>query len=90
MARRFIPGTTAESILQENHEVRARGGARPLSFGQLTLSIPNADLARIKAANPELSSPDKEIQIRAWKRFADSPAGRPYLVTRPRYVRGFG
>ncbi len=73
-------------ILQHNREVMLRGGSRTGSFGKVELCIPVLELENLKRRNPELASQDKEIRLKAWKRFIKTTEAKPWKVSQPRYT----
>jgi hypothetical protein len=73
------------AILDHNREVMAAGGSRTASFGKVELCIPELELRKLKRRYPDLASPDKEIRLKAWKRFIQTAEAKPWKVSQPRY-----
>lgn len=73
------------AILDHNKEVMASGGSRTTSFGKVELCIPEVELHRLKKRYPDLGSPDKEIKLKAWKRFIGTAEAKPFKVSQPKY-----
>lgn len=74
----FQPST--DSILGTAQRVRNDGGAQTTSWGRAELSIPYLDYMLLVKRNPLLNAPDREIQKRAWQRFANSSEARKYRL----------
>ena len=69
------------SRILRGNAVLANMPARDMSgIGRIQLRIPDQDLAALYRKYPELAAPDKEIQKRAWARFAKSSESQPYRV----------
>lgn len=55
-------------------------------FGGIALTIPELDMAVIRAMFPEVASPDATERTKAWQRFAKSPLSEPYRINK--IIRG--
>jgi hypothetical protein len=64
------------------YELRKRGGAAPMDFGVVELSIPTLDYEVITRRYPDLVSPDAEISKRAWDKFIQSSESSIYKTRR--------
>ncbi len=73
-------------ILDHNNEVMAQGGSRTGSFGKVELCIPELELYNLKKRYPDLESKDKEIRVKAWKKYIATAEARPWKVSQNRYV----
>lgn len=74
------------AVLDHNREVMLDGGSRTGSFGKVELRIPELVLQKLKRKYPELDSGDREIKVKAWKKFIRSSEAKPWKVSRPRYT----
>jgi len=73
-------------ILKHNQEMLDAGGSQSGSFGKVELCIPFLVLEKLKRKYPDLKSPDREIRVKAWKRFISTAEARPWKVSRDKYV----
>lgn len=72
-------------ILKHNQEVMDRGGSRTGSFGKVELCIPELELRNLKRRYPDLASKDREIKVKAWKKFLGTAEAKPWKVSQPKY-----
>lgn len=78
------------ALLKSNQAIRKGTHPKPrhLDDGEVTLRIPTADMKVLDRLFPDLVSPDRELQLAAWKKLRHSPIGERYLVQRtPRQVK---
>lgn len=72
-------------ILDHNREIMAAGGYRSTGHGMTELCIPELELIKLKRRYPDLASQDKDIRVKAWKRFIGSTEAKPWRVGSRRY-----
>ena len=72
-------------VLDHNKAVMAEGGSRTGSFGKFELCIPELELANIKRRFPDLTSPDMQIRVKAWKKYIRMAESKPWRVSQRRY-----
>lgn len=73
-------------ILKHNQEMLDAGGSQSGSFGKVELCIPFLVLEKLKRKYPDLKSQDREIRLKAWKRFISTAEAKPWKVSRDKYV----
>ena len=73
-------------ILDHNRKIMAQGCSRTTSFGKVELCIPELELYNIKARFPDMASPDRDIKLKAWKKYLRMAESKPWRVSVPKYV----
>jgi hypothetical protein len=69
------------AILDRNQDLRNNPGAlNDLSFGRLSMSMPELDWEHWKKTYPDLASPDTGIMNAALAKFMATSEAAPYLV----------
>lgn len=71
-------------ILELNQAMRKQDqvGGVPDDWGYVALNIPIPDMRALQLRYPDLASIDREIQLKAWKKFIASPESEPYKLRR--------
>lgn len=78
------PNHERAALLESLARARADTNTRPATggdpdpIGYMALAIPPLDYAVITRRFPDLVSKDKEISLKAWKKFCRSPESLPY------------
>lgn len=81
-----VPGGPAQGnperrqILEQAHQLRVDGIRPGTPWAGSELMIPELDYYVLVRRFPDLSSPDSEIRLKAWKRFLATSAADPYRV----------
>ena len=77
-----------DRILDDLSEIRKSPDAlRNLEWAGWELSIPELHFHRLVQKYPELQAPDREICLKAWKRFLGTSEADPYRVRDRRRLR---
>ena len=74
-------------IIEHNNELMLRGGSRTGLFGKIELCIPELELYNLKRRFPDLASHDRDIRVKAWRKYIRLAESRPWRVSKSkRYV----
>ena len=80
-SRLVMDTSIRNAILERNAELKKNPGAvNDLSFGRLTMSMPELDWEHWKKVYPDLASQDASIMNAALAKFMRTSEAAPYLV----------